>query len=106
MPTKLTHLFLKHADGQAGTDLLRTELLQHRHALGQVAPATHRSAAAEPTGFVLTAVGEVQLLLDVLDRDEAAQPVAFHQQQLLDLLAVEDPLRLVERAQFSVSRMQ
>src|SRR5206468_3211898 len=57
-----------------------------------------RSAHAQPALLVLRRLGELDLLLDVLDRDQPAQaPVGVDHRQLLDLVAVEDLLRLGER---------
>jgi hypothetical protein len=66
--------------------------------------ACARSSASGPTPtaaatrVVLRRVRELDLLLDVLDSDQAAQPtVGVDHRELLDLVAVEDLLRLGER---------
>ena len=56
-----------------------------------------RGADAQSTEFVLAGAGILHRLLDVLDGDEALQAVvAVHHQQLLDLVAVQDVVRLVQ----------
>ncbi len=58
-------------------------------ALERVGPDADRGADAQPALLVLRRLRELDLLLDVLDRDQAAQPaVAVDDRQLLDLVAV------------------
>ena len=52
----------------------------------------------QPAAPVLAGVGELVHLVDVPHRDQPHQPVFLvHQQQLLDLGLVENPLGLIER---------
>ena len=54
--------------------------------------------AAQPPGIVAAGVGELLALLDVLDGDQSGEPaVAVDERQLLDAVALEDRLGVVER---------
>ena len=54
--------------------------------------------AAQSTSVVAAGVGELLALLDVLHRDQSAEPTAaVDERQLLDAVALEDRLGLVER---------
>ena len=67
-------------------------------ALERVGPDADRRADPEPTLVVLRRVRVLDLLRDVLDGDEALEaPVVVDDRQLLDLVAVEDRLGLLER---------
>ncbi len=64
----------------------------------RVRPDPDRGADAEPAPLVLRRVGILDLLLDVLDGDEPAQPaLGVDDRKLLDLVAVEDLLGLRQR---------
>ena len=67
-------------------------------ALERVGPDADRGADAQPPLLVLRRLRELDLLLDVLDGDQPAQPaVGVDDRELLDLVAVEDLLGLGER---------
>ena len=67
-------------------------------ALERVRPDADRGADAQPALLVLRRVRVLDPLLDVLDRDQAREAaVGVDDRQLLDLVAVEDLLGLVER---------
>ena len=71
---------------------------QLRRALQKIARRPDRSAHAQPALIVLAGVGILQLLLDVLDRDQALQLVlVVHHQQLFHAMLVQDQLGLFER---------
>jgi hypothetical protein len=71
---------------------------QRLRALDRVGADADGRADAQPAAVVLRRVRVLELLLDVLDGDQAAQPpVRVDDRQLLDLVAVEDRLRLRER---------
>ena len=54
--------------------------------------------AAQPPGVVAGGVGELLALLDVLDRDQPGEAaVVVDERQLLDAVALQDRLGLVER---------
>ena len=64
-------------------------------ALDRVRADADRRADAQPAALVLRRVRVLDLLLDVLDGDQPAQPaVGVDDRQLLDLVAVEDLLGL------------
>ena len=67
------------------------------HALEGVGGDAHRRPDPQPAERVLAGVRVLDLLLDVLDGDEALEvEVAVHHQELLHLVLVEDLLRLLE----------
>ena len=67
-------------------------------ALERVGRSSHGGAHAQPPLLVLGRLRVLDLLLDVLDGDQPAQaPVSVDDRQLLDLVAVEDRLRLRQR---------
>ena len=67
-------------------------------ALERVRPDAHRRADPQPALVVLRRVRVLDPLRDVLDRDEPLEPpVAVDDGELLDLVAMEDRLRLLER---------
>ena len=67
-------------------------------ALHRVPADADRRAHAQPAEAVLARVGVLDHLLDVLDRDQPLQHEAVvDDQQLLDLVAVEELARLLER---------
>ena len=71
---------------------------QFRRALQKVAGGPDGSADAQPALIVLAGVGILQLLLDVLDRDQALQIVLIvHHQQLFHAVLVQDQLGLFQR---------
>ncbi len=71
---------------------------QLRRALQKIARRPDGSAHAQPALIVLAGVGILQLLLDVLDRDQALQLVLIvHHQQLFHAVLVQDQLGLFER---------
>ena len=71
---------------------------QRAAARSSVAPDADRRADAQATPLVLRRVRNLDPLLDVLDGDEAAQTaVGVDDRQLLDLVPVEDRVRLGER---------
>ncbi len=75
-----------------------TGIHQLRGALQKVSRGADRTAHAEPALFVLAGVGIFQLLLDVLDGDQALKFVlVVDHQELLDAVLVQDLLRLFER---------
>ena len=74
-------------------DAGRDERLRALDCLGADAD---RRADAQPAALVLRRLRVLDLLLDVLDGDQPAQPaVGVDDRQLLDLVAVEDLLRLL-----------
>src|SRR4029450_908352 len=71
---------------------------QRLRTLERIAPATDGGAYAKSTLLVLRRVRMLDLLLDVLDRDETLEPpLAVDHGQLLDLVAVKDLFSLGER---------
>ena len=67
-------------------------------ALERVRADADRGADAQPALLVLRRERELDPLLDVLDRDQALEPaVRVDDRQLLDLVPVQDLVRLVER---------
>ena len=65
-------------------------------ALDRLGADADRRADAQPAAVVLRRLRVLDLLLDVLDGDEPAQPaVGVDDRELLDLVAVEDLLRLL-----------
>ena len=93
---------LDHALGMAvrrvDDDHVRRPPRERLGALERVRPDADGGADAQPALLVLRRLGELDLLLDVLDGDQAAQPaVGVDDRQLLDLVPVEDLLGLRER---------
>ena len=73
-------------------------LYQLRGALKKVARGADGSAHAQTAFFILAGAGVFQLLLDVLDRDQALQVVLIvDHQQLLHPVLVEDQFGLFKR---------
>ena len=61
----------------------------------------NRRPDPQPAPFVLARVGEVRELVDVLDGDQTLQFIVIvHQQQFLDLIFRQNPLRRFERCIF------
>src|SRR5512139_799272 len=76
---------------------VHARLDQLRHALA-VVPYADRRADTQAPQLVLAGNGVLDLLLDVLDGDKAAElKVLVHDQELLDLVLLQDLHRLVER---------
>ena len=64
--------------------------------LGCLGADSDRRSDAQPAAVVLRRLRVLDLLLDVLDGDEPAQPtVGVDDRELLDLVAVKDLLRLL-----------
>ena len=79
----------EHVDARSGERLGTLE---------RVRADADRGTDAQAALLVLRRLRKLDLLLDVLDRDQPAQPaVGIDDRQLLDLVAVEDLLRLRER---------
>ena len=71
---------------------------ERRSPLERVRPDPDRRAHAQAALVVLRRVGVLDLLRDVLDGDEALEPsVGVDDRELLDLVAMEDRLGLLER---------
>ena len=67
-------------------------------ALERVGADADRRRRPQPSLVVLRRVGELDLLLDVLDRDQPAQPaIRVDDRELLDLVPVQDLLGLRQR---------
>ena len=80
-----------HEDVDLGLD-------ERGRALDRVGPDAHRRADPQAALVVLRRVRVLDLLRDVLDGDEPLEPpVGVDDRELLDLVAVEDRLGLLER---------
>ena len=78
-----------------GVDALADECLDPRL---EIVTDADSGGTAQPTGVVAAGVGKLLALLDVLHRDQSAEPAAaVDERQLLDAVALEDRLGLVER---------
>ena len=71
---------------------------QFLRALQEIAGGADRRAHAQPALLVLGRVRILQLLLDILDGDQALQDVMLvHHQQLFHAMPVQDRFGLFER---------